>query len=179
MNVVLACVRRFRYPFAACELLCSEVDAVLDTLVHSSAALGDLFAPLRQAAAPDSLLAGYCARVVAVLVVRKGITLLAWLQVRFADSAARSCCPHQQSQCVLLSARQLCSMQIEIGLRVMNKITIIRLHMGTVCCLGTGTPRRQGRKLMTSSLDRTIAINQTRLNVVVHWLLALCRRGRI
>ena len=73
--------RTAKYPFAACEILCSEVDPLMDTLIAAPGILDELFAPLREPHAPECRLAGYCARVVAALVVKRGISLLCWLQV--------------------------------------------------------------------------------------------------
>lgn len=98
--------RRFRYPFAACEILCSEVDPLMDTLVSAPGILDELFAPLRDDSPPDCLLAGYCARIVATLVVRRGIQLLAWLQVGaepWSCSSTGSCAtllPPTSAHCV-------------------------------------------------------------------------------
>ncbi|KDD72734.1 hypothetical protein H632_c2960p0, partial [Helicosporidium sp. ATCC 50920] len=65
--------RQFKYPFAACELLCCEVDALLRALAGDDALLDALFSLVAREAAPDVMLAGYVSRVLGSLLARHGV----------------------------------------------------------------------------------------------------------
>ncbi|KAK9815853.1 hypothetical protein WJX72_010762 [[Myrmecia] bisecta] len=72
--------RQFKYPYAACEVLCCEVDSIFTTLVEDPSLMQALFAILDGPKPLDCMLAGYFSRVVASLLMRRGKEVLAWLQ---------------------------------------------------------------------------------------------------
>ena len=54
---------------------------MLDTLSGSAEVLAQLFSPLKSESPVGSLQAGFVARVVTVLIVKRPVALLDWLQV--------------------------------------------------------------------------------------------------
>lgn len=61
--------------------LAAQDDGILDTLSGSAEALAQLFSPLKSESPVGSLQAGFVARVVTVLIVKRPVALLDWLQV--------------------------------------------------------------------------------------------------
>lgn len=74
--------RQFKYPFAACEIFCCEVEGVYNTLLESDELLDRLFGLLRMPRPLNSMLAGYFARVVGSLLMRRTSDLMQYLQRR-------------------------------------------------------------------------------------------------
>lgn len=78
--------RQFKYPFAACEILACEVDAIFTTLVEDDELMALLFSLLDTPTNPlDAMLAGYFARVVHSLLTRKSSDTVAYLHRRHAE----------------------------------------------------------------------------------------------
>ncbi len=65
-----------------CQVLCCEVDAIFSTLLEDGELCGSLFALLDQPRPLDCMLAGYFARVLVCLLMRRSRDLLAFLKVR-------------------------------------------------------------------------------------------------
>jgi len=74
--------RQFKYPFAACEIFCCEVEGVYNTLLESDELLDRLFSLLRMERPLNSMLAGYFARVVGSLLLRRTPDVMLYLQRR-------------------------------------------------------------------------------------------------
>ena len=69
-----------RYPFAACEVLCCEVDAIFSALLDDAALLARLFSFLDAAGPLDCVRAGFFARAVTCLLVRRHADVMRYLQ---------------------------------------------------------------------------------------------------
>ncbi|KAH7621987.1 hypothetical protein Ndes2526B_g02812 [Nannochloris sp. 'desiccata'] len=76
--------RQFKYPFAACEIFCCEVEGVYNTLLENDELLDRLFGLLDQQRPLNTMLAGYFARVVGSLLLRRSADLMIYLQRRQA-----------------------------------------------------------------------------------------------
>lgn len=63
--------RRFKYPFVSCEIFCCEVEGIYNTLLESDALMEKLFSILHQERPLNSMLAGYFARVMGSLLLRR------------------------------------------------------------------------------------------------------------
>lgn len=74
--------RQFKYPFAACEIFCCEVEGVYNTLLESDDLLDRLFGLLHGGRPLNSMLAGYFARVVGSLLLRRSADVMQFLQTR-------------------------------------------------------------------------------------------------
>jgi serine/threonine-protein phosphatase 6 regulatory subunit 3 len=74
--------RQFKYPFAACEIFCCEVEGVFNTLLESDNLLAALFDLLHRPRPLNSMLAGYFARVVGSLLLRRSADVMQYLQRR-------------------------------------------------------------------------------------------------
>ena len=74
--------RQFKYPFAACEIFCCDVEGVYNTLLESDELLDRLFGLLRMPRPLNSMLAGYFARVVGALLVRRTADVMQYMQRR-------------------------------------------------------------------------------------------------
>lgn len=87
--------RRTRYPFAACEVFCCEVDAILTTLLESEALMSKYFRFLSNPAPLSAVTAGYFSRVLTVLLVRRPQEALSYLldheEVRQVSPRSESC----------------------------------------------------------------------------------------
>lgn len=64
------------------QVLCCEVEAIFSTMLDDPTMTGALFALLEQPRPLDCMLAGYFARVLVCLLMRRSHQLLAYLQVR-------------------------------------------------------------------------------------------------
>lgn len=71
------------------QVLCCEVEAVFSTLLEDGALCGALFALLDQPRPLDCMLAGYFARVLVCLLMRRSRDLLRYLKV--GHSGVHSC----------------------------------------------------------------------------------------
>ena len=71
---------RFKYPFAACEVLCCEVDAITATLLDTPGLLATLFAVLDAPPPLECVRAGYFARLAARLLARRTEAVMAFLR---------------------------------------------------------------------------------------------------
>ena len=69
-----------RYPFAACEVLCCEVDAIFSALLDDPALLARLFGFLDAAGPLDCVRAGFFARSVTCLLMRRHADVMRYLQ---------------------------------------------------------------------------------------------------
>ena len=69
-----------RYPFASCEVLCCELEAVFNTLLEEAGSMKLLFSLLDSPAPLSSKVAGYFGRVVGSLLLRKGSEMLQYFQ---------------------------------------------------------------------------------------------------
>jgi serine/threonine-protein phosphatase 6 regulatory subunit 3 len=74
--------RQFKYPFAACEIFCCEVEGVYNTLLENDDLLDRLFGLLDLPRPLNTMLAGYFARVVGSLLLRRSADLMIYLQRR-------------------------------------------------------------------------------------------------
>lgn len=72
--------RQFKYPFSACEIFCCEVEGIFNTLLESDELLDRLFGILRRPRPLNSMLAGYFARVVGSLLLRRSADTMQYLQ---------------------------------------------------------------------------------------------------
>lgn len=77
--------RSFKYPYAACEVFCCEVDAIFSTLVEDEQLMGQLFSLLESPRPLNCMLAGYFARVLHSLLLRKTAETMAYLQNRHEE----------------------------------------------------------------------------------------------
>ena len=82
-----------RYPFAACEVLCCELEAVYNTLLEETGTMRLLFSLLDAPAPLASKVAGYFGRVVGSLLLRKGSEMLEYFQ-REGDSLLEKLISH-------------------------------------------------------------------------------------
>ena len=73
--------RRSKYPYAACEVLCCEVEGILGPLAADPDLLTILFSLLQAPAPLNATLAGYFARVVTSLLSKQAAPLHAFMQV--------------------------------------------------------------------------------------------------
>ena len=71
---------RFKYPFAACEVLCCEVDAITSTLLDTPGLLDTLFSVLDSPPPLECVRAGYFARLAARLLARRTEAVMAFLR---------------------------------------------------------------------------------------------------
>lgn len=69
-----------KFPFAACEVFCCEVDAIFNTLFANEDLMAKLFSIVESDKLPDITLAGYFARVVKVLLVKRNQDMMDYLQ---------------------------------------------------------------------------------------------------
>ena len=69
-----------RYPFAACEVLCCEVDAIFSALLDDPALLARLFGFLDAPGPLDCVRAGFFARSVTCLLMRRHADVMRSLQ---------------------------------------------------------------------------------------------------
>jgi serine/threonine-protein phosphatase 6 regulatory subunit 3 len=74
--------RQYKFPFAACEVLCCEVEGVFNTLLESEELMDALFALLARPRPLPPMLAGYFARVVGALALRRCADVQAYLRRR-------------------------------------------------------------------------------------------------
>ena len=74
--------RQFKYPFAACEIFCCEVEGVYNSLLENDELLDLLFGLLDLPRPLNTMLAGYFARVVGSLLLRRSADLMQYLQRR-------------------------------------------------------------------------------------------------
>ena len=63
--------QQLKFPFVACEVFCCEVDAVLDALLESARHLNHLFSLLAGPPPLNSVLAGYFARILTALLIKR------------------------------------------------------------------------------------------------------------
>ena len=68
-----------KFPFAACEVFCCEVETIFNTLLGSEDLMGKLFSIVDTKQLPDITLAGYFARVVKVLLVKRNQDMMDYL----------------------------------------------------------------------------------------------------
>ncbi|KAL3157863.1 hypothetical protein ABBQ32_012277 [Trebouxia sp. C0010 RCD-2024] len=68
-----------KFPFAACEVFCCEVETLFNTLLGSEHLMGKLFSIVDTQQLPDITLAGYFARVVKVLLVKRNQDMMDYL----------------------------------------------------------------------------------------------------
>jgi hypothetical protein len=85
------------------QVLCCEVDAVFSTLLEDGALCGALFALLDQPRPLDCMLAGYFARVLVCLLMRRSRDLLRYLKVGRSPFGQM----HRNPQCLRLSELQI------------------------------------------------------------------------
>lgn len=72
-----------RLPQAACEVLCCEVDPILTALLQNEATMEILFSLLQQTPPLECTAAGYFARVVGMLLFRRTVEVMTFLQERW------------------------------------------------------------------------------------------------
>lgn len=72
--------RKFKYPYVACEILCSEVMAICDAVYQRESFLDAIYSFLDKDSPSNSLLAGYTSRVAGVLLQRKVAETIAYLK---------------------------------------------------------------------------------------------------
>ncbi|CAN6236277.1 unnamed protein product [Urochloa humidicola] len=72
--------RIFRFPFIACEIFTCEVDVIMKTLVEDEDLMNLLFSFLKPDHAHGTLSAGYFAKVVICLMMRKTLSLVSYVQ---------------------------------------------------------------------------------------------------
>jgi len=72
--------RRFKYPFLACEILCSEIWALTEAIFRDEALLDVLFSYLDKNPPLNPLLASYTSRVAIVLLSRRTSETLAYIK---------------------------------------------------------------------------------------------------
>ena len=68
-----------KFPFAACEVFCCEVDAIFNTLFSSEHLMAKLFSIVDTDKLPDITLSGYFARVIKVLLVKRNQDMMDYL----------------------------------------------------------------------------------------------------
>ena len=69
-----------KFPFAACEVFCCEVDAIFSTLFSNEDLMAKLFSIVDLNKTPDITLSGYFARVVKVLLVKRNSDMMSYLR---------------------------------------------------------------------------------------------------
>lgn len=74
--------RRFKYPFLACEILCSEIWTITESIYRDESLLDVLFGFLDQPPPLSPLLASYTSRVAQALLSRRTTETLAYIQKR-------------------------------------------------------------------------------------------------
>lgn len=74
--------RRFKYPFLACEILCSEIWTITESIYRDESLLDVLFAFLDQSPPLSPLLASYTSRVAQALLSRRTSETLAYIKKR-------------------------------------------------------------------------------------------------
>lgn len=72
--------RKFKYPYVACEILCSEVMTICDAIYQNEAYLDAIYSFLDKDLPSNSLLASYTSRVAGVLLQRKVSETIAYLK---------------------------------------------------------------------------------------------------
>lgn len=72
--------RRFKYPFVACEIFCCEVEGIYNTLLESNDLMEKLFSILHQERPLNSMLAGYFARVMGSLLLRRCTEVMEYIE---------------------------------------------------------------------------------------------------
>ncbi|GAB4814745.1 hypothetical protein N2152v2_001791 [Parachlorella kessleri] len=72
--------RHFKYPFAACEIFCCEVEGIFNTLLENESLLDQLFSILQNERPLNCMLAGYFSRVVGSLLLRRTQEVMQYLQ---------------------------------------------------------------------------------------------------
>ncbi|GAA0153833.1 phosphatase modulator [Lithospermum erythrorhizon] len=72
--------RTFKFPFVACEIITSEIDVILKTLVEEEELMDLLFSFLEPNRSHCALLAGYFSKVVICLMLRKTVPLMTYVQ---------------------------------------------------------------------------------------------------
>eukprot|EP01026_Neomeris_dumetosa_P029364 TRINITY_DN237_c0_g1_i1.p1 TRINITY_DN237_c0_g1~~TRINITY_DN237_c0_g1_i1.p1 ORF type:complete len:840 (-),score=159.95 TRINITY_DN237_c0_g1_i1:494-2713(-) len=68
-----------RYPYLACELICCEVEGILNNLVQNERLMNLLFSLLQQPRPINSTLAGYFGRVMSILLVKRTLEFMSYL----------------------------------------------------------------------------------------------------
>lgn len=68
-----------KFPFAACEVFCCEVESIFNTLLGSEELMAKIFSIVDTDKLPDITLAGYFARVVKVLLVKRNQDMMDYL----------------------------------------------------------------------------------------------------
>lgn len=63
--------KHLKYPFASCEVFCCEVDSIMGAAVQEDEPLNKLFSLLDEAPPLNCVMAGYFARVVTSLLVKR------------------------------------------------------------------------------------------------------------
>lgn len=74
--------RYFKYSYTSCEVLCCEVDEIYTTLLHDDSLLEKLFSFLDGPRPLNLMRAGYVARVVLCLLMRRTSEILSFLEGR-------------------------------------------------------------------------------------------------
>jgi hypothetical protein len=100
--------RAYKFPFAACEVLCCELDAVFDALVADDALLDLLFSPLRRPPPLPARAAGYLGRVAGALLLRKTMEMVQYLSFRGDDLVCSRMVRHCGTASVADVLRRLC-----------------------------------------------------------------------
>lgn len=72
--------RQFKYPFAACEIFCCEVEGIFNTLLENEDLLDQLFSLVKGNRPLNCMLAGYFSRVMGSLLVRRTQEIMQYLQ---------------------------------------------------------------------------------------------------
>ncbi|KFM28361.1 Serine/threonine-protein phosphatase 6 regulatory subunit 2 [Auxenochlorella protothecoides] len=84
--------RRFKYPFAACEVFCCEVEGIFQTLLEDEVLMDLLFSLLASPPPLNCMLAGYFSRVVGCLLARHVEEVGAYLQAH--PATLNALCAH-------------------------------------------------------------------------------------
>lgn len=77
--------RRFKYPFVACEVFTCEIDAIFATLLEDEELVAKLFSYLDRPVPLAPLQAGYFSKVVGVLLSRRTVDTMKYLEEHQAD----------------------------------------------------------------------------------------------
>jgi hypothetical protein len=99
--------RAYKFPFAACEVLCCELDAVFDALVAEERLLDLLFSPLKRPPPLSPRAAGYLGRVVGSLLLRKTGEMMQYLSFRGESLVCKGMVRHAGSASVADVLRRL------------------------------------------------------------------------